>query len=438
MANNKYTDNIILHEGTEFADGKLATNKWFDDFLRFHVNSRVLQLDCVLGTDNYHGKVDDWVMENTFLYDTVDTKYMDASNVVQDLFEGNNNPKKRWASGRNRKCDPTGKSKFDYVNLLTDATYQDVLDGFDHNKSLWSRKDYIYALIVHRITGSASSYLPHDHGYRNTLIPNFYNCKGIHDMKGVIRNFESRKLPMYTSAACQIPGFPKPWREDLYREHAGTAKAGTLFLTHVAPNLAEAIDNKLVEAEDTGKMLTHHEMLDFMAAWNWDKGIKRFWFQYHLLAVDLSDQYPHAVDPHSESHWGKSSSWALDLLADRTGVGRMSRMQKIHATSALMTEKVTELMGTDSNGMPAHARHKWNESVACNYQKYFHRWIPESEGYAFLHDIGHPTKVSTEDGLLCETPGKDKNILHRIDSNVVKKTVLIEFGCDDGFEGIIK
>lgn len=404
MAKNEYTDNIVSHEGTEFADGRLITNKWFDDFLRFHVNSRVLQLECVLGTDDYQGKVDDWLMENTYLYDTVDTKYMDASNVVQDMFEGNNNPKKRWACERDRECDPSGNSKFDYVNTLDGATYQDVLDGFDHNKTVWSRKDYIYALIVHRITGSASSYLPHDHGYRNTLIPNFYNSKGISDMREVIRNFETRKLPMYTSAACQIPGFPKPHRQDLYGADAGLWKAGTLFLYHLAPQLAEAIDDKMKDSEERGKKLTHHEMLDFMARWNWSRKVNRFWFQYHLLSVDLSDQFPHVVDPHSESHWGKSSSWAMDLLADTTGNGRISKMEKIHATSALMTEKVTELMGKGSDGLPAHARHKWNESVACNYQKYFHRWIPECEGYAKLLSV-HPTKLTEAVAFTCDAPG---------------------------------
>jgi hypothetical protein len=404
MAKNNYTDNIVKHEGTVFADGKLITNKWFDDFLRFHVNSRVLQLDCVLGTDEYDGKVDDWLMENTYLYDTVDTKYMDASNVVQDVFEGNNNPKKRWASDRNRACDPTGRSKFDYVKMLDGASYQDVLDGFDRNKRIWKRVDYIYALIVHRITGSASSYLPHDHGYRNTLVHNFYKSKGIIDMREVIRNFERQKIAMYTSAACQIPGFPKPSRVDLYGSDANQWKAGTLFLYHLAPQLAEAIDLKLTQAEEAGKKITHHEILNFMTDWNWSRKVNKFWFQYHLISVDLSDQFPHVVDPHSETHWGKSSSWAMDLLADTTENSKISKMEKIHLTSALMTEKVTELMGTDANGMPAHARHKWNESVACNYQKYFHRWIPECAGYAHLLTV-HPTILTEVEAFSCDAPG---------------------------------
>jgi hypothetical protein len=373
------------YEGTVFADGKLVTNKWFDDFLRFHRNSRTLQLDCVLGTDPYDGKVGDWLMENTFLYDTVDTKYMDASNIVQDVFEGNNNPKKRWGV-------PKFKELQKKVGIKED--YQTVLDGFDDKKKKWKRVDYIYALIVHRITGSASSYLPHDHGYRNTIVPFFHKCNDIHEMTQVIRNLELVNTPMYTSGACQIPGFPKAHREDLYGEDINKWKQGTLFLCHVAPRLARDLDKLMTSAEKKGNLLTHHQVLKFMTDWNWNQKIKRFHFQYHLISVDLSDQWPHIVDPHSLSHWGSASSRAMDLLTDRVEGKKISKTEKIHATSAL----VNEIIG------PNDSRHKWNESVACNYDKYFMRWIPECPEYAHLL-VHHPSKLTLAEALACDEPG---------------------------------
>lgn len=383
------------YEGVVFADGTLKTNKWFDDFLRYYLNSRTLQKNCVLDTQSPIGMVGDYLMEHISIYDSVDTKYMDASNVILDMMMGTDNPKKVWTT-------PNEHNQWDkWANVPCQVPYQKVLEAFDDKKLVWGRVEQIYAMLVHRITGSAASY-KENHGYHNTICHHFHTCDTVDQMADKVWQLAESKTTMYSSAACQIPGFPKAHREDLYGEHADTGSQGALFLKFVGPRFARDLDAFLTNrekeiAEGKAERLTHNEMLEWMTSWNWAQDIKRFWFQYHLLAVDCSDWYPEVVDPRSPTHFGKASSWAINLIADRTGDGRINNNKKLQETSKMVESVISKHFGKDE------VTHKWIESVACLYQKYFHRWVPQSVKWQHLVDT-HPEKLDEASAFSCDAP----------------------------------
>lgn len=376
--------------GKVFADGRLVTNKHFDDFLRYYLNSRTLQRNCVLNTEDPIGQVGDYLMEHISIYDSVDTKYMDASNVILDMMYGTQNPKAKWT-------EINEVNKWDkWERVPCEVPYQTVLEAFDDKKLVWTRVEQIYAMLVHRITGSAASY-KENHGYHNTICHHFHTCDTVDQMADKVWQLAESKVTMYSSAACQIPGFPKTHRKDLYGENVDSGSQGALFLKYVAPRFAKDLDAKLTLHEQKGEKLTHNELLDWMVAWNWDQDIKRFWFQYHLLAVDCSDWWPDVVDPRSLTHYGKASSWALDLIADRTDNGRINNHQKLQETSKMVESVISEHFDQSE------VTHKWIESVACLYQKYFHRWVPQSVKWQHLVDT-HPEKLDEASAFSCDAP----------------------------------
>ena len=384
------------YAGKTFADGRLVTNKWFDDFLRYYLNSRTLQKHTVLDTQDPIGMVGDYLMEHISIYDSVDTKYMDASNVILDMMLGTDNPKKIWTTpNEHNRWDKWGTVKYK-------VDYQTVLEGFDDKKHVWTRVEQLYAMFVHRMTGSAASY-KENHGYHNTICHRFHTCNTVDEMADVVWECAQNKVTMYSSAACQIPGFPKTHRRNLYGENVNTGSQGALFLKYVGPRFAKDLDAFLTHRESLveqskAERLTHNELLEWMTSWNWGQDIKRFWFQYHLLAVDCSDWWPQAVDPKSHTHFGKASSWSLDLIADRVdGTKRINNAQKLVETSSMLESVISEHFGADE------VAHKWIESVACLYQKYFVRWVPRSPKWQHLVDT-HPEKLDEASAFSCDAP----------------------------------
>ena len=114
---------------------------YFKDFINYYRKAEVLQNNCVLGDASPNGLVNDALMEQVHIYDVVNRQFADINNMVQDTFYGTKTPKIGQALEKNGK------------------EYMDTLLKFDQKRNVWTRKEYLYAFLVHRITGSAASYV---------------------------------------------------------------------------------------------------------------------------------------------------------------------------------------------------------------------------------------------------------------------------------------
>ena len=325
----------------------LELTPYFDDFISYYRKAEILQEQCVLGNAAYtEVGVNDDLMEQVYIYDVVNRQFADINNMVQDVYFGTKTPKINQAIEKNGR------------------EYMDILMKFDAKRHVWTRKEYMYAFLVHRITGSAASYVE-DHGYRNTALKNLAECDGIHDMVQVIRNFESA---MYTSKGCQIPGFPKLTRNDLNTSGTVYSAPGKMYLCEVAPKIIEDLELRLQYCEKNNLTSPIRKIVDWMNEYNSSRKFNRFGFQYSLFVADLSDYYD-VVDGDSKVYYGTAARYSLDLLAKKQrGIKTMERHDAL-------CELIQEKTG---------AKPKWIEHTLCDYKKYIYNRIPPGKMYEHL------------------------------------------------------
>ena len=320
---------------------------YFDDFISYYRKAEILQEQCVLGNAAYtEVGVNDDLMTQVYIYDVVNRQFADINNMVQDVWFGTKTPKVEQAIRKNGE------------------TYLNILDDFNEKRHVWTRKEYMYAFLVHRITGSAASYVE-DHGYRNTVLKNLAECDGIHDMVQVIRNFEGA---MYTSKGCQIPGFPKLTRNDLNTSGTVYTAPGKMYLCEVAPKIIDILDSKLKICEDHNKIVPIRKIVDWMNDYNAIRKFNRFGFQYSLFVADISDYYD-VVDGDSKVYYGTAARYSLDLMAKKKrGLKTLDRHD-------ILCEMIQEKTG---------AKPKWVEHTLCDYKKYLYNRIPPGKMYEHL------------------------------------------------------
>tara|TARA_B100001250_G_scaffold55688_2_gene43043 strand:- start:701 stop:1786 length:1086 start_codon:yes stop_codon:yes gene_type:complete len=319
---------------------------YFDDFVNYYKKAEILQNQCVLGNASPVGLVNDDLMEQVHIYDVVNRQYADINNMVQDTWNGSNTPKIGQAIRKNGE------------------DYRLVLERFDQVRSIWTRKEYLYAFLVHRITGSAASYVE-DHGYRNTVLKNLAECDSIHGMVEVIRNFDR---PMYTSKGCQIPGFPKLARTDLIKSGHSYSKPGIMYLCECAPQIIDELDRRLTYAEEKNLKIPIRRVVDWMNTWNSSRKFNRFAFQYSLFVADISD-YWGVIDEDSRVYYGTAARYSLDLMGKKKGrIGTLDRHD-------YLCELIQEATG---------AKPKWVEHTLCDYKKFIYNRIPEGKLYEHI------------------------------------------------------
>jgi len=225
--------------------------------------------------------------------------------------------------------------------------------------------EYMYAFLVHRITGSAASYVE-DHGYRNSVVVReFWKCDTIDQMIEVVRNYEQA---MYTSKGCQIPGFPKLTRADLIKSNNSYTAPGKMYLCEVAPDLLKQLEGRLQYCEKNELRSPIRKIVDWMNEYNATHKFNRFGFQYSLFVADLSDYYD-CVDGDSKVYYGTAARYSLDLLAEKKrGIKAMDRHDAL-------CEMIQEATG---------AKPKWVEHTLCDYKKYIYNRIPPGKMYEHL------------------------------------------------------
>ena len=327
---------------------QLVLTPYFDDFIDYYKKAEILQDNCVLGNAAYDSVgVNDDLMTQVYIYDVVNRQFADINNVVQDVWNGTKTPKIGQALRKNGDG------------------FEEVLAAFESKRNVWTRLEYMYAFLVHRITGSAASYVE-DHGYRNSVvIREFHKCDTIGEMVEVVRNYEQ---PMYTSKGCQIPGFPKLTRTDLCFSTNTYDAPGKMYLCECAPRLLQQLETLLVAKENTGKKADIRKIVDWMNGWNKSRKFNKFEFQHSLFVADLSDYYD-VVDGDSKVYYGTAARYSLDLLAEKTrGIKTLDRHDAL-------CELIQERTG---------AKPKWVEHTLCDYKKFIFNRIPAGKLYEHI------------------------------------------------------
>ena len=256
-------------------------------FLSYYYNAAILQEYGLLkGASTYAGLVACPLMSNERLYDTIDRRWSGISQILQDLFYRPNGPYSGphplWNSTKAKIPDPQY-----WLNTTT-----------THN---WSEEAKIWIMIVHRMTGSGASYVA-NHGYHNSVIPSLIS--GIQTLQDMSQSLRLHRGSMFTSKACQIPAFPKFTGVNLQ----GMSR-GQYWLCTYGVDLAHHIFAGLFNGIDS-----HRDLLDHMIEFNVNNGHKKFWFQYSLIAADISD-YLGWIDPASPVHYGTASKNMLKAMA---------------------------------------------------------------------------------------------------------------------------
>jgi hypothetical protein len=276
-------------------------------------------------------------MENVELYDVVERKYAGFSQIVNDVFYG-------WTPEHPYFLKMEGGYATEERMRVT---------------RLWTGKaleeeEWIYLLLLHRVTGSAINYAKIPSGYHNTLLFHLHECDSIEEMTEVVRTHDK---PFYTSVGYQFPAFPKPIE--------GYKRGGDYYLCEFAPELARSFTNWV----RTGKPKKFREMGDWLFDWNVRHGLRKYKFQYAAFVADIADWFPEYVDRESLFYYGTNAIECISYLAKPK-----QKMPK----EAFLDEVMMEIY-RETGSLPYNA-----EDVCCDYIRYVENYIKPGHHYDHL------------------------------------------------------
>ncbi|MDD2775537.1 MAG: hypothetical protein PHU06_06250 [Gallionella sp.] len=245
-----------------------------------------------IGTPGYEGPCGDQLQDNIPIYDTVRRRYAGFSNVLEQLFYGNDAPK-----------------------------YQRNLDrGLVSTAMPWTgtKEEWLYVCLCHRITGSGASFEA-DHGWRNSLITDMSLLKTVPKMAEFWR-MVSPKTPCFTSIGNQIPPFQK-------QTDPRFKNSGCEYLATVAPKLVKQTVSFLKKA---GKPLPIQQVVHEVLKIHTELGQRRFVFVLTAWVMDIAEYCPHWVDPNSDVFHGSNAQRCIRVLFEgvkgQTGFDAATRL----------------------------------------------------------------------------------------------------------------
>lgn len=328
-------------------EDKIKLNDYYYDFLDYYKKAKTVQDNCNLGGQPYVGSCGDDLIENVHIYDTVERQHAGFQNMLQDLWFGSKAPKYyKW-----------------------DEEHQARNQSYDDQHKFWTRREWLWIFMFHRITGSGASFEA-DHGYRNSVIPHLAKLQTCEEMAQWVQNNDD--IPMFTSIGNQIPMFPsKRLWADLNKSGFEYKTPGKLWLVECMTDLVDDtwqfVDQ--IRHEEQRKV-NIRELVDFMCEWNRERGMKRFHFQFTATAADLADYYQDMVEPLSHMYYGKNAKESMDMFAEKLG-----RYKK-----DLYYDYVMEAAVRDTGGAPRDL-----EDVMCDYIRFVENYIPDSKQKTYEH-----------------------------------------------------
>lgn len=313
----------------------LVKTDFYSDFIAYYNKAKVLQ-NKNKGI-NPEASVDDPLMDNISIYDTIQRRYAGFSKVLQDIH------------GMREIGTPRLKS------------YNLTLEQFH----------YLY--LFHRFTGSGASFQPRyingqlnpkEHGYCNSIVGDLANILSqTNSFKAAASYICSYNNPMVTSIGNQPPSIknkePEKYRlaiQYYFDTHAH------LFITDYCNFICK-------------KQRTITEAVDFCLDWHSNKGFKRWKFVITAFVMDTADYFPELVDINSDCYHGANC---------------IKTFNRIFAS--LKSSQHHEAMATivnDTNGFPMDL-----EDVCCDYVRYLDEYHPK--GYTTVYKNNSTLKVNGE------------------------------------------
>lgn len=317
---------------------------YYDEFLRYHDMAKKQQDLCNLGSAPYEGSVPDPLMENVELYDVVERKYAGFSQIVHDVYYGWTPEHPYW-----------DKMKVGNVSRQREMIAKDWT-----GKSI-GLEEFLYILIIHRVTGSGINYAVKPSGYHNSILMHLHQCHNGDDvilmdkMVDFIKHYPSTFM---TSVGYQFPKFPKSPSPE-YRI------GGIYYLCEYAPKLAR--DMALV-LKTAGRKLTFRELGEWMLNWNVEHGLSRYVFQYAAVIADVADWLPQYVDHTSMFYYGTNAVNCLSFM----GKSKTYRGQDL-------LDAIMEKAAKDTGGFPYNV-----EDVMCDTIRYVENYCRPGDAYGHL------------------------------------------------------
>ncbi len=319
---------------------------YYEEYLRYFKMALEQQRLCNISKESPFGmiphlqsKMGDDLMENVELYDVVERKYAGFSQIVNDCFYGWTEDHPYWE-----------KMKSDRVTWQRETVAKDWT-GKHHDFKL---PEWLYVMILHRVTGSAINYATKPSGYHNTILFELHTAKTIEEMVTIV-NY--RRKPFYTSVGYQFPSFPKPIEK--YK------RGGDYYLSEFLPKLAR----EMAEWLESGGRKDLRDIGNYMLEWNTRNGLKRYQFQYAAVVADIADWFPQYVNRESMFYYGTNAVECISYLA--------KPLVKMKSEDFLDT--VMEMIYRDTDSVPYNA-----EDVCCDFIRWVENYVRPGVDYNHL------------------------------------------------------
>lgn len=318
--------------------------EYYDEFLRYHDMAKKQQELCNLGNAPYLGSVDDPLMENVELYDVVERKYAGFSQIVHDVWYGWRSDHPYWE-----------KMKAGNVSRQREMIAKD-----------WTGKhialeEFLFILILHRVTGSGINYAVKPSGYHNSILMHLHQCHSgdnVITMKRMTDFIRHYPVPFMTSVGYQFPRFPKsPGPE--YRI------GGIYYLVEYLPKLCRELAQHLIHQP---RPYTFRELGEWMLTWNVEHGLARYVFQYAAVIADIADWLPQYIDQTSMFYYGTNAVNCLNFM------GKSTKLKGQDLLDGIMEQAVKDTGG-----------HPYNlEDVMCDTIRYVENYCRPGDAYNHL------------------------------------------------------
>lgn len=335
----------------------MIKTEFFKDFCNYYEKASHLQQKNI---GKYMGMlINDPIMENVTIYDTVNRKFAGFSKVLEDLHG------KRVRKDLVRLPDMSGR--------LTSHQFH-----FLH--------------LFHRFTGSGASFEPtvlkngslnpREHGYCNSQAIHVASAMEVYGIEGAQQFIVECTDPMVTSRGNQPPSL-KNGDPSKYR------LAMQYYFDNYARKFVDAYMTFLMNKEhETNKPTGIKEAVDFCCEWHKSSGFKQWHFVLTAFVMDTAEYYPELVDPSSHCYYGANCIKSFDLMFTKE---KGDPKKKPEFYEQCMTELCKAV-----NGKPYDV-----EDVCCDYIRYLVEYIPK--GYEHLDQqqrLNNSTlKKPTEHGL---------------------------------------
>ncbi len=334
----------------------MIKTEFFNDFVDYYRKAKILQDgNCI----NVKNQVNDPIMDNVTIYDTVNRRHAGFSKILEDIH-----------GVRTRKD----------LQRLQDCT------------QMFSSKEFHFFHLLHRFSGSGASFQPtflqdgsrnpKEHGYHNSLIPKLIQVMAMDSIEGVRDAIVRNTDPMVTSVGNQPPSLknPDPSKYRLAQQYYFD-QVGDAFVTDYLTFLMN-------KEHETNKPTGIKDAVDFSCAWHKERGFKQWHFVMTAFVMDTAEYYPELVDPASHCYYGANCVRSFDLIFQKE---KGDPKSKADFQELCMTELCKAV-----NGNPYDV-----EDVCCDYIRYVNEHIPKGYDHLTLEQrLNNSTlKVQTGHGL---------------------------------------